>query len=204
MSQSEQLQVPKTKEICSQKKYYDVLYSYLQCISTWDKVTNVRSFNKKEINFSKLAKTFGLSRQTVSTRFKSLREIGLVRELNDKEYELIELENKSAMLIPYSTLKILTDALNDNAISTYAYLFNEYYKAQQKKVPCVFTLEQIKDHIGICATTRSNDNVITNILFILQKIGLIKYSLTSVQQEKDSFHNIKTIYRLDYATTKLK
>jgi hypothetical protein len=28
-------------------------------------------------------------------------------------------------------------------------------------------LEQIKNHIGICATTRSNDNIVTNILFVL-------------------------------------
>ena len=54
-------------------------------------------------------------------------------------------------------------------------------------MPFQFTLEQIKNHIGICSTTRSNDDIITNILFVLNKIGLIKYSLTSVKQENDIF-----------------
>ena len=42
-------------------------------------------------------------------------------------------------------------------------------------------LEQIKKHIGICSSTRSNDDIITNILFVLEKIGLIKYRLTSLK-----------------------
>ena len=32
------------------------------------------------------------------------------------------------MLIPYDTLKILTDALNENSISVYVYLFTRYYR----------------------------------------------------------------------------
>ena len=31
----------------------------------------------------------------------------------------------------------------------------------------IFTLTDIKRHIGICLNTRSNDEVITNILFVL-------------------------------------
>ena len=29
-------QIPKTKEICANKKYFDILYAYLQCISEKD------------------------------------------------------------------------------------------------------------------------------------------------------------------------
>lgn len=47
-------QVPKVKTICADKKYYDILYSYLQCISDYNEATKVRSFSKKAINFSKL------------------------------------------------------------------------------------------------------------------------------------------------------
>ena len=67
-------------------------------------------------------------------------------------------------------------------------------------MPFQFTLEQIKNHIGICSTTRSNDDIVTNILFVLEKIGLIKYSLTTMKQESDTFQNVKTIYQLDWLT----
>ena len=72
--QSNSRQVPKTKEICSNKKYYDVLYSYLQCISELEENSKIRYFSKKEVNFTKLGEQFGLSRQTISTKFKNLKE----------------------------------------------------------------------------------------------------------------------------------
>lgn len=194
-------QIPKTKNLCANKKYYDILYAYLQCISEkTDK--NIRIFSKKEINFTKLSSVFNLSRQTVSTKFKNLKDLGLVKEYDKDYYEIITLESDIASLIPYSTLKLIVDTLNENSISVYVYLLNCYYANEYK--PFQFTLEQIKNQIGICSTTRSNDDVITNILFVLQKIGLIKYSMTAVKQDNDSFQNIKTIYQLDYLTNEIK
>ena len=87
--------------------------------------------------------------------------------------------------------------MEDNSSDADNYYANEYK-------PFQFTLEQIKSQIGICSTTRSNDDVITNILFVLQKIGLIKYSMTAVKQDNDSFQNIKTISQLDYLTNEIK
>lgn len=144
---------------------------------------------------------FNLSRQTISTRFKNLKELGLIREVDNETYELITLEKDIASLVPHNTLKLITDTLSDNSISTYIYLFNRYYANECK--PFQFTLEQIKSHIGICTSTRSNDEIITNILFILEKIGLIKYSLTTVKQELDTFQNVKTIYQLDWLTNQI-
>lgn len=190
-------QIPKNKEICANKKYYDILYAYLQCIS--EKSENgIRYFNKKEINFTKLGNIFNLSRQTVSTKFKNLKELGLIREKDKETYEIIVLEKDIASLVPYDTLKLITDTLNENSISTYVYLFNCFYANNCN--PFQFTLEQIKKQIGICSTTRSNDDIITNILFVLEKIGLIKYSLTTLKQENDSFQNVKTIYQLEWLT----
>ena len=120
-------QVPKSKNICSNKKYYDILYAYLQCISESDKESNKRYFHKKDINFSKLGEIFNLSRQTVSTKFKNLKELGLVEEVNKDTYQLIELSADIASLVPYNTLKLITDTLSENSISTYIYLLNCYY-----------------------------------------------------------------------------
>ena len=143
-----------------------------------------------------------MSRQTISTKFKNLKELGLIKERDKDSYEIVILDNDLAALIPYDTLKVITDTLNENSISTYVYLLNRYYRNGQK--PFQFTLEQIKNQIGICSTTRSNDNIVTNILFVLSRIGLINYSLTSIQQETDSFQNIKTIYQLDWLTNRIE
>ena len=70
---------------------------------------------------------FNLSRQTVSTKFKNLRELGLVEEMNKDDYKLVELNANLASLVPYNTLKLITDTLNENSISTYIYLLNCYY-----------------------------------------------------------------------------
>jgi DNA-binding transcriptional ArsR family regulator len=70
---------------------------------------------------------FNLSRQTVSTKFKNLRELGLVEEMNKDSYKLVELNANLASLVPYNTLKLITDTLNENSISTYIYLLNCYY-----------------------------------------------------------------------------
>ena len=141
---------------------------------------------------------FNLSRQTISTRFKNLKELDLIREKDEETYELVVLPKDLASLIPYPTLKLIQDTLSDNSISTYIYLLNRYYANDCK--PFQFTLEQVKSFIGISTSTRSNDEIITNILFVLNKIGLIRYSLTTMKQDADTFQNVKTIYQLDWLT----
>ena len=196
--QTNSRQVPKTKTICANKKYYDILYAYLQCVSVRDDIDGKRYFYKKDINFSKLAEIFDLTRQTISTKFKNLTELGLVVKMDENTYQLLELEPDIATLIPYKTLKLLTDALNQNSISTYVYLLNQYYSNGCK--PFVFTIEQIKKYIGISTSTRSNDEVVSNILYVLQQIGLIRYSVINQKQEADTFQNVKMVHRLDFLT----
>lgn len=157
---------------------------------------------KKDIKFTKLAEVFNLTRQTVSTKFKNLISLGLVVDSGVDTYDLIKLDNDIAWLVQYDLLKLMTDALSENAISTYTYLYNRYFAAGHK--PFQFTLEQVKRHIGVCTSTRSNDDTVTNILFVLQKLGVIQYSLTSVKNNGDTFDNIKTIYQLDWITNDIK
>lgn len=199
--QSNSRQVPKAKDICASKKYYDILYAYLQCISVRDEKSGIRYFSKKDINFSKLGDIFNLSRQTVSTKFKNLKELGLVVEADNDNYKLVELSADLASLVPYTTLKLIIDTLSENSISTYIYLLNCYYANNCKSFQ--FTLDQIKSYIGISTSTRSNNDIVTNILYVLEKVGLIKYSLTTVKQDTDTFQNIKTIYQLDWLTNTL-
>lgn len=189
-------QVPSIKTICSDKKYYDILYAYLQCISkrNEENLSDTRYINKKEVNFSKMGGIFGVSRQTISTKFKGLIDLGLIEQSQDK-YIINVLPQDYAYLIPQSTLQLLTDALSENSISAYVYLFNRYLA--NKEQIYLFTLDQIKTWVGISTKTRSNDTVVTNILLVLKRIGLIDYELTTVVDESN-FQNIKTMYQLDW------
>lgn len=197
-------QIPDNKEICADKKYYDILYGYLQQISECEqcKGSVIRYVSMKDISFVRLSGILNLSRQTVSTKMKNLEKLGLVvKNDSKKRYELTTLDTTMAALVPYPTLKLLVDALSENSISTYVYLLNRYIANQEN--PFQFTLAQIKSAIGVSTNTRSNDDVITNILFVLERIGLIKYSLTAISQ-KDEFENIKTIYQVDWMTNEIK
>ena len=193
-------QIPKTKEYCANKEYYDILYGYLQQQSQWEqkKNNNRRYVNKKLINFSQLGRQLGISRQTVSNKFKKLIKLGLVIDEPGDKYYLTPLSADIASLIPNPTLKLITDTLNEYSISVYVYLLMRYIANNEEIFQ--FKLSDVKKHIGICSTTRSNDEIITNILFVLQKIGLIKYRLTTLQQENVDYKDVKTIYQLDYLT----
>ena len=193
-------QIPKTKEICANKKYFDILYAYLQCVSEKDE-EGKRYFTKKDINFSKLADQFGLSRQTISTKFKNLKELGLVEEIDKNTYKLVKLENDLATLVQYDLVKLMNDTLNDNTISVYVYLFKLYYANGCKVFQ--FSLDAVKGFIGLSTSARNNNDIVTNILFVLQKIGLIKYSLTTAKSN-DNFDNVKTIYQLEWLTNDIK
>ena len=195
-------QIPKTQQICSNKLYYDILYAYLQQISK--KEGDMRYFYKKDINFSKLAKELDVSRQTLSKRFKNFQNenIKLIEEIKGTDkFKINELKKEDAALIEFKLLKLLTDTLTENSISVYVYLLNRYYANNCESF--IFKLNDIKRMIGISVNSRNNNDLITNILFVLQKIGLIKYSMQALPQE-DSFSNIKTIYKLEWLTNDYK
>ena len=193
-------QIPKTKEYCSNKEYYDILYGYLQQQSQWEqkKNNNRRYVDKSLINYSQLGRQLGISRQTASKKFKNLINLGLIIDEPGDKYYLTPLSADIASLIPNPTLKLITDTLNEYSISVYVYLLMRYIANNEEIFQ--FKLSDVKKHIGICSTTRSNDEIITNILFVLQKIGLIKYHLTTLQQENVDYKDVKTIYQLDYLT----
>ena len=54
-------QVPKTFNICSDKRYNDILYSYLQCMSE-KREDDSRYILKKDIKYTRLGEALGLSR----------------------------------------------------------------------------------------------------------------------------------------------
>ena len=90
-------------------------------------------------------------------------------------YVLVNLDKEVAELVPFSTLRILTNTVKENVISTYVYLLVRY-RAEKEK-PFIFTFEQIKRNIGV-GESRGTDYIISDILLLLSKLDLLKYSMT--------------------------
>lgn len=165
-------QVPKDIKYTSDRKYSDLLYSYLQCISEYD--GNCRVISKKKIKFSTIGEKIGLGRQTTSKKFKDLLAIGLVKEDGDF-YVLQNLERNVAALVPYDVLQVLVDTLSDNSISVYVYLMNRFIANKEESFDIY--IDQLKSYIGIATSTRGNNITIVNILNVLQKLELIKFTV---------------------------
>ena len=194
IEKSDSRQMPRIQDICGSKAYNDILYGFLQANSEWDGVQgHLRYLPKKFINYSKLGAALGLSRQTVSKKFQNLIDLGLVVQQEDR-YELVILSREIAALIPSATLNILVNTLNERAISTYIYLLWQFLWHDMQEY--LFTLNEIKKFLGICYTTRSNDDTIQDILFVLQKIGLIEYELSTLEKKEGDTSDIKTIYKI--------
>jgi len=189
-------QVPKVKDYLSVKKYCDVLYCYLQVISYFNEETKERYILKKDIKFTKIGDDLGMSRQTASTKFNNLKSLGLIIEKEGK-YILVNLDKEVAELVPFSTLRILTNTVKENVISTYIYLLVRY--RAEKQEPFIFTFEQIKKYIGI-GTSRGTDYIISDILLLLSKLDLIKYTMTVENVNGGA----KSIYRIDSMNNKIE
>lgn len=165
-------QIPKIKEICASKLYNDLVYSYLQTIS--DEEGRIFRFN---MNNKEIGDKVGLSRQTVATKIKNLEELDLLKFIEETdEYELIILEPNIAALIPEETLKLLIDTMNEKTISIYVYLFKRFYANKNK--PYTVTYTQLKDWIGVSTKSTSNNRVVSNILTVLEKLGLLEYEMS--------------------------
>jgi hypothetical protein len=172
-------QVPKVVEICSDKKYNDILYSYLQTISKDEKRedgTIRRYIEKKDINYTALGEVLKLSRQTISVKFKNLMELGLITYIPERKiYELVVLAPDIAALIPKRTLSKMVHTLSENSVSTYVYLLQRYWANGCK--PFVFMIDNIKIFVGLSLNTTSNNPIIIDILEVLQGLDLIRYRM---------------------------
>ena len=186
--QANSRQIPSNKSYTAEKKYSDLLYGVLQEMSelSVEGAQKVRYVDQKNISFVKLAEKTNLTRQTVSTKFKYLISVGLVVEDKErKRYILTDLDRTVSSLIPFDTLRKLNNTLSHNSISTFVYLLNRFIAEGEK--PFFVTLRQIKTFLGLAVTTSSNDIIVTDILQVLQLLGLISYGKEFVEDTKSMF-----------------
>ena len=98
--------------------------------------------------------------------------VALIRKEKDR-FILLPIEKRLAMLVPYGTLQVLTSTVTENVISVYVYLLNRYLGSQERSFR--YTINELKGVIGISTSTRSNNYIISSILLLLNKLGLLKY-----------------------------
>ena len=168
--------MPKIKEICSDKRYSDVVYGWFQFVSQRDKDTNIRYVPKKEVKYTNISRIVDLTRQTVAKKVQNLQDIGLINYNAEKDrYELLILTDDVGWLIGARTLEFLTNTVSEDTISLYIYLLKAYIN--QGEQPFNFPLKALKNFIGISGNTKSNNNYITDKLLLLKEIGLLDYEL---------------------------
>lgn len=183
-------QIPKDEEYLANINYCDSLYAYLQVISKWSgDQKDLRYIPKKDCTFVKIAQALGINRQTASKKFKSMLEgepdsVALIRKQKDR-YVLLPIEKRLAMLVPYGTLQVLTATVTENVISIYVYLLNRYLGSKQHEFR--YTINELKEVIGISTNTRSNNYIISSILLLLNKLGLLKYQKKVQNDETYSY-----------------
>ena len=116
---------------------------------------------------TRIAQKIHKSARTVSRHLAYLTERGYFIEAED-EYIVVNPEDRF-FRIPLDTLQYLLDTVKEEVLKVYIYLgvrdgfkHNEY----------VFTNKEICEHLGL--NYQNNSAMITNILDVLMKFGLIK------------------------------
>ena len=187
-------QIPSDKSLTGNKKYSDLLYGYLQVVSEREEGTNIRYIEKKNLKFTKIAADLQISRQTVASRLNNLIDMGLLRyDEVKKRYEFITIQKDLAALLPKPTVRILCNTLRERSLSILAYLLKSYFQHGQK--PFNINIDILKAQVGLSSANRgTNNEVITDTLILLKKLGFIDYK---VVKEMDKVSGgFKTVYIL--------
>lgn len=187
-------QIPSDKSLTGNKKYSDLLYGYLQVMSDREEGTDIRYIEKKNLKFTKIAEDLQISRQTVASRLNNLIDMGLLKyDEIKKRYEFITIQKDLAALLPKPTVRILCNTLRERSLSILAYLLKSYFQHGQK--PFNINIDILKAQVGLSSANRgTNNEVITDTLILLKKLGFIDYK---VVKEMDKVSGgFKTVYIL--------
>ena len=188
-------QIPSNEKYTASKKYSDILYGYLQHISKFDSELNIRYVMKKDVKYIQMAEELGMTRQTISKKFNSLIEEGLLYfDSAENRYILNVLEAELATLLPDDTVRVLCNTLQERCLSILAYLLKTY--VQHGEGPCEVNLDIIKGYVGLSQINRGKNNeVVRDIFIILKQLGLIDYHIEKILDAKTGGY--RTRYILD-------
>ena len=157
------------------------------------------------MKFTKIAADLQISRQTVASRLNNLIDMGLLKyDEVKKRYEFITIQKDLAALLPKPTVRILCNTLRERSLSILAYLLKSYFQHGQK--PFNINIDILKAQVGLSSANRgTNNEVITDTLILLKKLGFIDYKVVkemeSGRPQKQIGMNIKYSADLKVAGT---
>lgn len=156
------------KTFLNDNKIDGELYGYLLSMSYGEEGRTV-VYKSNLPTREKLGEILKISRKTLYTHMKYLKEKGYIVEEKDKYY-IPKIENMY-FKIPQETIHFLQDTVKEPVIKTFIYLGqrNNYKPGQY-----VFTLKEICEHLGL--SYKHQCSTINNYLIILAKCGLIEYT----------------------------
>ena len=161
-------------------KYMDILYGTLQMLSEWDEEQDtrfVRIKGPKKVTKTQLSNFSNMSRPTVDSHLKKLAEGNYIKI--EEEKIILPKVGKYYFLIPYETLRYMSNTFKPNVIKVYTYLGRmwEYYVKDKKGSQLViFTENVLLEEIGYNPTVPENHIMIRDILMNLTNNGLIYFS----------------------------
>jgi Mn-dependent DtxR family transcriptional regulator len=159
------------------------VYAWFQCKSERETKTGIRYVEYSESKFITIGEECGIDRRSASKYVQKLLDMGLLeKDDENKCYLLKQLENSTATLVPYPTLRQLVNSLNRNTVNIFVHLLNRYIASNETEF--IITHKELKDRIGISSSSSSNNIVINDILDILKRLGLVTYELRQVEPSK--------------------
>lgn len=170
--------IPTGEDFMKNKKIFDLLYVKLQVESSWKQGETHRYIKKSDIVKTAWASDLKITRPTLDTKFKNLKEKGYITEYKAEdgtEYYKLPQKDCYYSLIPTETLTFMLDFTNEDAIKTYCLLENLWRSYGKEGY---FTKINLLTSIGYSPSAKTKTRMyekINNILLGLEKLGLIKY-----------------------------
>lgn len=173
----------------NKSKPNDILYGYLQMVSTYREEEKIRFIYKKNYTHSEVEKYFGYDnngkpyfpRKNVERAFKVLLQYGYVKEIQItglkgnlvKAYELPYNVNEVFQYVEFDTLKFMLRTCNPNIIKLYIFFKYKYFCFGDK---FIFTQKLLLEEcFGLNSRNRSAVDELKDKLKMLKLLGLIDW-----------------------------
>jgi DNA-binding transcriptional regulator YhcF (GntR family) len=165
-------QIPKHREYTASKLYNDLMYAYIQSVST-EITDGYRHTDSKLLSWVNLSKELDITPITAKKRFLGLQELQLIGVKKRGKYDVFPIAREYASLIPLDVVEKIVRESIPHSMSIYVDMMNRYIANREEGFR--FTLTSVKENIGISTNTYNNSEVVTGALEGLDRLGLIEY-----------------------------
>lgn len=196
---TEKIRVSREDSFLKNKKVNDISYLVLFMEASFNPNNKkYRTIKIKDVNYSKLSKKAGISRQTYSRHIKNLIETNFIQVNQEEEEYILPIPQEFYFDIEQETIRKLTSFAKSNSIKLYAFLLGWYNYYKNKKEDYTFSYDGLCEAIGLAPRQPKNRETIKDILEMLERLGLIKVSPCA--DSKKLINGIEvSSYRLIYA-----